>query len=168
MSAFKNRDEAERLEDDGKTRTRVEESRTVVSGRPTGSPFLADRLDQQVVDQRSVRSRAYSAATVNGLLGLLLLALETVIAFRFLFLAFGANRRAGFVDFTLDLSGPFVRPFSNAFAVHSWDHGLIEPASLLAMSVFAIVVAFIMLVSSAVIPEHRERHDVASRRTTRV
>jgi hypothetical protein len=167
MGVFANREKSERLDRDGKTRTRVEESRTVVSSRPDAA-YPADRADEEVVDQRSVRSMDLSSATVNGLLGIVLLALEAVIATRFLLIAFGANRRSGFVSFMLDLSWPFVRPFSNAFATHTWDQGIIEPASLLAMGVYAIAFALAMLLISAVIPDYRERHDIASSRTTRV
>jgi hypothetical protein len=162
-----NQEKAERIERDGTSRTQVEQTRTVVSGRPD-TTFRADRVDREVVDQRSVRSMDFSAATVNGLLGILLLALEAVIATRFLLIAFGANRTSGFVNFMLNLSWPFVRPFSNAFATHTWGQGIVEPASLLAMGVFAIVFALAMMLINSVVPDYRARHDVASSRTTKL
>jgi ammonia channel protein AmtB len=110
----------------------------------------------------------FSAATVNGFLGIILLALEAVIGTRFLLLAFGANKSSGFVSFMFDLSWPFVRPFSNAFRTHSWDQGIIEPASILAICVYATVFAFAMLLVRAVVPEVRERHAVERIRSTRV
>jgi hypothetical protein len=168
MGIFANQEKAERVDRDGKSRTHVEETRTVVSGTPAASVAPNDRVDQQIVDHRSVRSMDFSAATVNGLLGILLLAIEAVIATRFLLIAFGANRTSGFVNFMLNLSWPFVRPFSNAFATHTWDQGIVEPASLLAMGVFAIVFALAMMLINSVVPDYRARHDVASSRTTRL
>jgi hypothetical protein len=163
MGVFANRQESEQRDRDGKTKTHIVESRTVVSGRSA-----SDSVDAEVVDQRSIRSADFSAATVNGFLGIVLLALEAVLATRFLLIAFGANRTSGFVSFMLDLSWPFVRPFSNAFAIHSWDQGIIEPASLLAIGVYAIAFGLVMLIISAVVPTYRERHDVARSQTTHV
>jgi hypothetical protein len=165
MSSFTNREAAERVERDGTSRTHVEETRTVVS-KGTDGPAFQGGVDEQVVDRRSMRSMDFSAATVNRLLGILLLGLETVIATRFLLIAFGANPTSGFVDFVLDLSWPFVRPFSNAFATHTWDQGIIEPASLLAMGVYAIAFAIAMLIINAIVPEYRQRHDVVSSQST--
>ena len=161
-------DKAEYVSRDGKARTHVEETGTVVSARSAGEGYSADRLEQQVLDQRSVRSLDFSAAAVNSVLGILWLSLEALLTTRFLLILFGANRGSGFVNFILNVSWPFVRPFSNAFQTHVWDQGVVEPASLLAMGVFAIAFALAMLIISAVVPDYRERHDVASHRTTRI
>ena len=126
-----------------------------------------DRVDGAVVDERSVRQVDFSAASVNGIIGLVLLAVEILLATRFMLIAFAANRANGFVDFILDVSWPFVRPFSSAFATHRWDQGIIEPASLLAMGVYAIAAALVMLLVAAIVPTYRTRRDVATRRGTR-
>jgi hypothetical protein len=167
MSVFMNHERSDRVDREGEKRTHVEESRRRATGRFVEAGYEAHGIDEEVVDQRSVRSLSFSAATVNGLLGIVLLALESVIATRFLLLTFGASRSSGFVRFVFDLSWPFVRPYSSAFRTHSWNQGIIEPASLLAIGVYAIVVAFSMLVVRAVVPEVRERHAVQTVRSTR-
>lgn len=159
------RDDRER---DGQNRTQVVERRTHASGRPAGSVALLDHVDGEIVEQRSLRTVDFSAATMNSVLGLLLLALEGVVGTRFLLRMFGANPRSGFVDFMYDLSWPFVRPFSNAFANHRWDQGIIEPGSLMAMFIYAVIAGLLMLTITTLLPVYRERRAVTSRRTTSI
>ena len=68
-------------------------------------------------------------------------------------------------DFILDISYPFVRPFTNAFVNRTWDQGIIEVSTLLAMGVWFLVFALVALVLNAIVPNmrssetrvHRER-----------
>lgn len=104
-------------------------------------------------------------ARVSGIVFTLLLALEGLLAVRFALVAFAANRTSGFVDFILDISYPFVRPFTNAFVNRTWDQGIIEVSTLLAMGVWFLVFALVALVLNAIVPNmrssetrvHRER-----------
>jgi hypothetical protein len=89
---------------------------------------------------------------VNGILIALLLALEGLLALRFTLVAFGANPASGFVDFVMDVSHPFVHPFENAFANRTWDEGIIEVSTLLAMGVWLLVFALIAIVLNAIMP----------------
>ena len=91
-------------------------------------------------------------ARVNGILIALLLALEGLLALRFTLVAFGANPSSGFVDFILDVSHPFVHPFENAFANRTWDEGIIEVNTLLAMGVYFLVFVLIGIVLNAILP----------------
>jgi hypothetical protein len=97
-----------------------------------------------------------------------LLALEGLLAMRFLLLAFGANQANGFVDFVLDLSWPFVRPFSDAFANRTWDEGIIEVSTLLAMGVYFLGFVLISMLVSALLPRfmHTDEDVVHARRVT--
>jgi hypothetical protein len=89
---------------------------------------------------------------VAAVLTALLLALESLLALRFVLLAFAANTASGFVDFVLDVSWPFVRPFNAAFADRTWDEGIVEVITLLAMGVWLLVFALVGLVLNAVLP----------------
>jgi hypothetical protein len=89
---------------------------------------------------------------VNAVLWALLTALEALLGLRFLLLAFGANRANDFVDFVLDVSWPFVRPFDGAFANRTWDEGIIEINTLLAMGVYLLAAALLSMLLMALWP----------------
>ena len=103
-------------------------------------------------------------ARVNSVLFALLLALEGLLTLRFALVAFGASRTSGFVEFVMDVSWPFVRPFSNAFANRTWDEGIIEVNTLLAMGVWALFFLLLALLVNAVLPNFDERGSRFSRR----
>jgi hypothetical protein len=111
-------------------------------------------------DGRTVRSwRGVDVAgRVNSVLFALLVALETLLGLRFALLAFGANLSNGFVDFIMDVSWPFVRPFDGAFANRTWDEGVIEVNTLLAMGVWLLLFAIIMMLVSALLPRWTESY----------
>ena len=90
----------------------------------------------------------------------LLLALEGLLTFRFVLVAFGANRSSGFVDFIHNVSWPFVRPLDNVFRNRSWDQGIIEPSTLLAMGVYFVIFLFVALLVNALLP-NLEEHDAS-------
>jgi hypothetical protein len=69
--------------------------------------------------------------------------IETLLLFRFGFLLAGANAANGFVDFIYDITGPLVEPFDNIVAQESFDGGVFEPASVIAMVVYAAL-AFLL------------------------
>jgi hypothetical protein len=103
-------------------------------------------------------------ARINTILWTLLLALEGLLALRFALLAFGANASSGFVDFVYDVSWPFVRPFDGAFANRTWDEGIIEVSTLLAMGVWLLVFGLIIMVINALLPKLYEGGTVTRRR----
>jgi hypothetical protein len=108
------------------------------------------------------------AGRVNAVLGTLLLALETLLGLRFALLAFGANLANDFVDFIMDVSWPFVRPFDGAFANRTWDEGIIEVNTLLAMGVWLIVFLIVMALVSAVLPRWSEGYSERPVRRPRI
>jgi hypothetical protein len=66
--------------------------------------------------------------------------IETLLMFRFGFLLAGANPSNGFVDFIYDITGGMVEPFKNIISTSSvGDDGVFEPASLIALVVYAAV-----------------------------
>lgn len=88
-----------------------------------------------------------------GAVGLVLLtALEGLLAIRFLLRAFGANTSSGFVGFIDDVSWPFVRPFANVFSNRSWDQGIVEVSTLVAMGVYFLIFALLGMLVTALAP----------------
>ena len=109
------------------------------------------------------------AGRINAVLFALLLALETLLALRFTLVAFGANPESGFVDFILDVSRPFVAPFDDVFNNRTWDKGIIEVNTLLAMGVYFLGYLLVMLLVNALVPRMYHGTDTAhSSRTTHV
>jgi uncharacterized protein YggT (Ycf19 family) len=93
------------------------------------------------------------ASRINTLLFAALLTLEGLLLTRFTLAAFGANPTSGFVDFIYDVSYPFVRPFQDAFAARTWDEGIIEVSTLLAMGVYLGIFLLVALVVGALLPK---------------
>jgi YGGT family len=88
-----------------------------------------------------------------GAFGLVLLtALEGLLAIRFLLRAFGANPSSGFVGFINDVSWPFARPFANIFSNRTWDQGVVEVSTLVAMGVYFLIFAILGMLVTALAP----------------
>jgi hypothetical protein len=107
-----------------------------------------------------------------SLLAVALVAVETLLGFRFAFLLAGANASNGFVDFIYDASGWIVEPFEGIADPSSVDGGgVFDPATLIAMAVVGVAGILILMtlwaISSApaTSSEHRTtrtRHDTTS------
>jgi hypothetical protein len=108
------------------------------------------------------------AGRVNSVLFALLVALETLLGLRFALLAFGANLSNGFVDFIMDVSWPFVRPFDGAFANRTWDEGVIDVNTLLAMGVWLLAFAIVMMLVAALLPRWTESYSERPARRRRI
>ncbi|MDO8616553.1 MAG: hypothetical protein Q7T33_12600 [Dehalococcoidia bacterium] len=65
--------------------------------------------------------------------------IETLLIFRFGFLLAGANPSNGFVDFIYDITGGMVDPFEGIVSTEAVGDGVFEPASLIALVVYAAV-----------------------------
>ncbi len=135
----------------GHVRRRIEEEEvTAAEPRPP-----ADAYDEEVVDRRSrvwyddIRDRTAT------LLVAFLAAIEALLVLRFLLRAFGASRASGFVRFVMDVSWPFARPFANAFANRTWNQGVVEVSTLLAIAVWLVIFGLLALVLAAVGPSWR-------------
>jgi hypothetical protein len=99
------------------------------------------------------------AGRINTVLFAVLAGLETLLALRFTLMAFGANPNSGFVDFIYDFSGFFMEPFENAFRNRTWDEGVIEVNTLLAMGVYFLIFAVIAMLVAAIVPRIGGYHD---------
>lgn len=125
------------------TRDTREFHEEVVASRP----YAADRYEESPVEPTAVRSNYYRTANIIYILfGLL----EITLALRFLFLLFGANRDSGFVTFIYTVSSFFVSPFYGIFGSVSYNRSFFDPATLIAMLIYAVVAwALIRLVAAA-------------------
>jgi hypothetical protein len=111
-------------------------------------------VTEDAVDERRFGSAYFDSlpARVNSLLFVAFAAIEGLLALRFTLLAFGASRTSDFVDFVLDVSYPFMKPFENAFANRTWDEGLVEVNTLLAMGVWMLVFLLLGALINALLP----------------
>jgi hypothetical protein len=145
----------------------VYETEEVVTDEPAAVYHEEPAYDTAVAEHRSTVTYFDSlSGRVNSILGTLLIGLEGLLALRFALVAFGANRNSGFVDFILNVSWPFVRPFDGAFRNRTWDQGIIEVSTLLAMGVWFIVFALIMMLVNAILPRVYEGGTIDRRRVT--
>jgi hypothetical protein len=108
------------------------------------------------------------AGRVNSALLAALLALEVLLGVRFALMAFGANMSNRFVDFMMDVSWPFVWAFDGAFRNRTWDEGIIEVDTLLAMGVWLVMFAIAMMLVSSLLPSWRESYSERPVRPQRI
>jgi hypothetical protein len=88
--------------------------------------------------------------SIQALIAVIALALESLLAFRFVFLLTGANANNGFVDFIYDSTNWLVDPFEGIASTSEVDGGVFDPATLIAMAVVMVVAALIILALSAI------------------
>lgn len=92
------------------------------------------------------------AGRVNAVLFAIFAAVEGLLGLRLAFVAFGANRSSNFVDFIMNVSWPFVRPFRGAFSDRTWDQGTIEVSTILAMGVILLAFILTTMLIAALLP----------------
>lgn len=134
-----------------------------------------DHEYEEGVGEEQVVERSDPAAFLAGFirsLGLVLLALlaiaETLLGFRFAFLAAAANPNNDFVDFIYDSTGWLVGPFEGIVANTGLDNGgVIEWATPIAMMVYALAVLLIILLLNALasLPAPARRRSTVTHRT---
>ena len=81
------------------------------------------------------RDGAYRVVQAVGLLFGVVIAL---IGIRFVLLLLGANPDAGFTSFIYGVTGPLVAPFEGMFGAPDTGTGVVDPASLVAIVVYAL------------------------------
>jgi len=117
-----------------------------------GTPVDAASPPRPVAGERSGRYLETLPERLRAVAMVLLVALEALLGIRFLLIAYGANTASGFVGFIDDVSWPFVRPFANAFSNRTWDQGIIEISTLVAMGVYLLIFALIAMLVTALAP----------------
>lgn len=131
-------------------------------------PHVHDDYADRHPDDRPVSGEVYEeeagrpwyafdfAGRINMLIFTALFAVLALLLTRFLLLAFDANQNNGFVQFIMDVSYPFMRPFRDVFANRTWDEGVIELGTLLAMGVWTVVAALLAMMVAALLPHGHE------------
>jgi uncharacterized protein YggT (Ycf19 family) len=84
-----------------------------------------------------VESRA--TYTASSIIYYLLNAVEVILAARFLLRLLGANIATPFVNFVYAISAPFVAPFRGMFANATFDTGVVEWTTIVALLIYAIL-----------------------------
>ncbi|MEX0683203.1 MAG: hypothetical protein WD904_11460 [Dehalococcoidia bacterium] len=96
---------------------------------------------------------------LNMWIGLALLVVESMLAFRLAFALAGANAANGFVEFIYDVTGPLVSPFENIANESISGKSVFEPETVIAMAVYAvaaiIVIAFLSVLTTVPGPSTR-------------
>jgi hypothetical protein len=115
--------------------TQDNESGTVLNN-PTGK-------ESNPVMATQVKTAATSSQTIEYLIYFFFGALEILLVFRLAFKVAGANTTNAFVSFIYGLTGLFVLPFEGIFSTGT-SQGLettsvLEPATLVALVVYAVV-----------------------------
>jgi uncharacterized protein YggT (Ycf19 family) len=86
------------------------------------------------------RAPAVAPAYRGALLIWLLLGIvEALLVLRVLLKAFAANPAAGFVQFVYNASAPLVAPFRGIFPTQASGGNVLEPSSLVAIVVYALI-----------------------------
>jgi hypothetical protein len=134
----------EEIHDGGRTVTVVEDRD--VAEATHGSEVVGEEVvthgDGWYATRGVVRS-------VQMIIAVITLALESLLAFRFVFLLTGANAANGFVDFIYDASNWLVDPFEGIASTSASGDGVFDPATLIAMAVVMVVAALVILALSA-------------------
>ena|SRR5205807_1398310 len=65
--------------------------------------------------------------------------IDVLIAIRFVLKLFGANTTAAFVRFMYDVTWPLVAPFHGIFNTAQEGRSILEPESLVAMAIYALI-----------------------------
>jgi YGGT family len=89
---------------------------------------------------------------MSAILLVILAGLEGLLGIRFMLRAYGANPDSGFVSFIDNVSGPFMRPFSSVFNSRTWDQGVLEISTLVAMGFYLLLFALIGMAVAALAP----------------
>jgi hypothetical protein len=139
---------ARRVEEihDGGSRVVVEESVP-----PTESAHASEVVGEETVTHGDGWYATQGVVrTIQGVIAVITLGLESLLAFRFAFLLAGANPGNGFVDFIYDSTNWLVDPFEGiANPSTVGDDGVFDPATLITMAVVMVVAALIVLALSA-------------------
>ncbi len=127
--------------------------RTPVAREEYADDAYAAPSHAEYVEEHGDTYLASLPARVNMVLAALITALEALLGLRFALYAFGASNSSSFVRFIKDVSWPFVRPFSSAFRNRTWDQGIIEVNTLLAMGVWLIAFLLLTALINAAVPD---------------
>ncbi|MEA2640083.1 MAG: hypothetical protein QOF51_1477 [Chloroflexota bacterium] len=97
----------------------------------------AAHVDSVVVDPQA--TQAARVFRLTEAIYLLFGFIEALIAIRFVLRALGANPQSGFAAAIYAVTGPLVAPFSGIFGVPQFNGSVLEPHSVVAIIVYALL-----------------------------
>jgi predicted cobalt transporter CbtA len=106
--------------------------------RPAAGP-AGEAHESRTVTTDPFDERRDSAWRVGQIVYLVFGVGIALIAIRFVLLLLGANPDAGFTNLVYSVTGPLVAPFEGIFGAPSLETGVFDPASLVAIVVYALV-----------------------------
>lgn len=134
----------------------VDGGRRVTVLEETEDPAIEARDHEVLGEEEVVETRPDSwhiarawLRTIGAFVAVAFAVIETLLMFRFGFLLAGANPANGFVDFIYDVTDGMVSPFDNIAAAESVGEGVFEPATLIAVVVYAAVAFLILMLLRA-------------------
>lgn len=92
-----------------------------------------------------------------------LAALETLLAFRFLFKLSGASTASGFVRFIYNISAPFIAPFRGIYPTPVVEGAVLEWITIVAMFVWVILAYALVHLLQLVKPVDRQEIEEGTR-----
>jgi hypothetical protein len=104
-----------------------------------GPAATVEAEERHVVATDPYDGRRDSAWRVSQLVFLVFGVAIALIAIRFVLLLLGANPEAGFTDFVYGVTNPLVAPFEGIFGAPDLETGVFDPASLVAIVVYALL-----------------------------
>ncbi len=110
--------------------------------------------DQVVVDSPATRNAGL--IKLQEAIYLLFGIIEVLIAIRFLLLAFGANPGAPFAAAIYAITAPFIAPFVGIFGTPRFGGSLLEPHSIVAIIVYALLAWVIVKIAWLVMADTRD------------
>jgi flagellar biogenesis protein FliO len=103
---------------------------------------------EQMNTQTETRNTEQGGQTAKRIVGVIFGAIEVILAFRFIFKAFGANSQNAFVKAIYSVTQFFVGIFEGIFSkvttVGAETRAIFEPATLIAMIIVALIAWAVM------------------------
>jgi YggT family protein len=103
-----------------------------ISGR-----YATNEVDNVVVDHQASRNAA--VFKLQQAIYLLFGFIEALIAIRFVLRLLGANPSASFASAIYAVTGPFVAPFTGIFGTPQFSGSVLEPHSIVAIIMYALL-----------------------------
>ena len=145
----------------------MNEPSTPASATPSGAGSAAPaaaQVESTIADPYATR-RENAFKWQQGIY-LLFGLIEVVLAIRLVLRLFGANAQAGFAQLTYGVTSPLIAPFQGLFGTVQSEGNVLEPATLVALIVYALVAWLIVKLASLVLGETRSATATTTRSTT--
>lgn len=107
------------------------------------APVRDDLVSERVVEDEAT-GRLSTLDLASRLIWFLTALLLADLTARFVLKATGANAASSFVGFVYNTTAPFVAPFAGIFGTPSSGNAVLEPATVVAIIVYAVIAFFLV------------------------